>query len=94
MSQQTVYRKFRDMIWPAPGESMRQIEWRLRYAPDSITIEDKLQIASVLSAYRDLVFLPQRTRNDYVMELRQGPNIPSRHATSTPKGDSTGEQHG
>lgn len=71
----SLYRSFQGMTWPAPGEFMSNLSWRLRYAPESITFAEKLQLASVLDAYRELIFLPRRQHSQYTSELRQGPNL-------------------
>ena len=46
-----VFRK-ENMTWPLPTD---HIEWRLRYAPDSITREDQLKLASLVNAYETLI---------------------------------------
>jgi hypothetical protein len=67
-----MYRQFEDMVWPAPGVRMDDLEWNLRYAPQEA---DFLLAASVIAAYQALVSLPERKRNKVISELRLGPNI-------------------
>lgn len=71
------FRIFGGMTWPAPCERISEIEWRLRnYEPDaSLSMEDRLVAASVIAAYRDLIYKPIARRNSIMRELRKGPNI-------------------
>lgn len=71
------FRSFGGMCWPVPGEDMSQLAWRLSWAPDSITKEEKLVLAALIAAYRELILLPAMTRNERVRELRKGPNAPA-----------------
>jgi hypothetical protein len=70
-------------VWPAPGERMGEVEWSLRYRymgePEKSLPED-MAAASIISAYRELIRLPQRERNARIRELRKGPG---RAATGT-----------
>lgn len=63
------YKHFNGMCWPIPSEDMGGLEWRLRYS--SITEGEKMVVASVLSAYRELINLPQKKRNEIIKELRK-----------------------
>lgn len=58
------------MTWPNPTDPT-ELEWRLRYSPESITRGDQLAIASVLSAYGYLIGLDARTRQRRVMQIRR-----------------------
>lgn len=50
------YTKVDDMVFPNPhSEKMSDLEWRLRYAPDSIGRGDQLYLASIVEAYREIV---------------------------------------
>ena len=67
-----IYRHFENMCWPAPCEDLNNLEWIMRYeTPDKTTC---LLAASVVSAYRELIILPERMRNKRIRELRKGPN--------------------
>ncbi len=70
------YRTFGGMCWAVPGQRMDDLEYRIRYsAKDAVfTMGERLAIASFLSAYRALVRLPQKKRNERIKEIRQGPN--------------------
>ena len=57
--------------WPTPMDHPdSSLEWRLRYAPDNQLPNDRLLAASVVSAYRQLIMLPQKERNAVIRELR------------------------
>ncbi len=47
-------------------------EWNLRYNPDDITREDQLYLASVLSAYRYLIIMPEKSRQKRIKVLKRG----------------------
>ena len=72
MASEPIYRQFDGMCWPVPGEAMNELEWRQRYGGDP-SMSNRLVAASVLSAYSELVRLPQRQRNKIIAELRKGP---------------------
>lgn len=57
------------MTWPDPTDP-RELDWRLRYAPDSITRGDQMALASIVSAYAYLISLDARTRQKRVMQIR------------------------
>lgn len=69
------YRHFDGMTWPVPGERLDELETLLRFADRGavLLMEDRLVIASYLSAYRELVALPSKLRDARVRELRKGP---------------------
>lgn len=73
--ERTIYRSFKDMTWPCPGERMGEIEWQLRYGEPSR--KDLLSAASVLAAYQHLIEMPERRRREIIPELRAGSNITS-----------------
>ena len=72
----SAYRTFADMCWAVPGQRMDDLEYRMRYAAkDAVfTMSERLTLASFLSAYREIVRLPQKERNERIKEIRQGPN--------------------
>ena len=48
------------------------LEWRLRYAPDSIERGDLLHLASIVSSYNYLIYECDRTKRDLVArDMRQ-----------------------
>ena len=69
------YRFFGGMTWPVPGKRMDELARALTFARDDhvFTMSERLVIASYLAAYRELVALPERTRNQRVREIRKGP---------------------
>ena len=60
------------MTWPQPGEAMGEVEWRMRYNKPSR--EDILYAASVMSAYRQMVWDTQRKRNFVCATLQKKSN--------------------
>jgi hypothetical protein len=57
--------------WPTPMDHPdSSLEWRLRYASDAQLPNDRFLAASVVSAYRQLIMLPQKDRNAVIRELR------------------------
>ena len=58
------------VCWPNPHDP-NEIEWKLRYAPDSRTRADMMVAASVMDAYRNIINLDSRTRQLRVMQLRK-----------------------
>ena len=71
------YRHFGGMCWAVPGERMDDLARALTWAPEGhvFTMSERMVIRSFLDAYRELVALPQRLRNDRVRELRMGPGF-------------------
>lgn len=69
------FRHFNGMRWPAPCDRLGDLEWRLRHFPDSITGSDRMVAASVIQAYQYLIGLPVRDRDAVIRELRKGPGI-------------------
>lgn len=62
------YKHFNGMCWPIPSSDMDGLNWKLRYS--SLTEGELLVVASILSAYAELVTLPQKKRNDIIKQLR------------------------
>lgn len=56
-----------DTTWPI---NVGELEWKLRYAPDSLTREDQLMLASVVGSYSFLID-PTRTHGDAAASLRR-----------------------
>lgn len=61
------------MSWPLPQRDsgdVPSVEWKLRYNPKSLTKEESLYAASVLDAYRKMIFDPTKKRQMVVKNLR------------------------
>lgn len=63
-------------IFPRPTESLSPddvgVGWKLRYAPDALTRQDHLYLASIVSAYRYLVCdMNAKNRQVVVSEMRR-----------------------
>jgi hypothetical protein len=65
------YAAFGGMAWPVPSERFSDIQWEMRYASESLTREDMLLAASVLSAYADLLQCDQQKREFVVSEVKK-----------------------
>lgn len=65
------FASFDTMCWPLPGERCGDIEWKLRYTPGSLTRADQLVAASILSAYREMVAMPETRRRPILRRLRE-----------------------
>ena len=61
------------------------LEWRLRYANDEQLVKDRFCAASIVSAYRQLITLPRKVREEVIRDLRAA-------IKATP--DSGGSKHG
>ena len=68
MKQYTI---FDEMSWPFPQCEQDGLQWRLRYAPETITRSDKLTIASIMCAYSALIFKTQKDRNYICNKIKQ-----------------------
>lgn len=80
--------------WPRPGG---ELEWRLRYAPDSITREDILHAASVCHAYEHLTLVCTSRRRAAVVRriratLRREANACDTEFCECPEGPYVGTQ--
>lgn len=70
------FRHFDGMCWPAPSNVLAELAWRLTWVDqEDIAKTDALVAASVISAFQELVRLPERERNKIIRELRKGPSI-------------------
>lgn len=59
---------FDGMTWPTPDPNL---DWRLRFAPDSVTRQDQLYLASVLSAYDCFIKTGRAQREKVCRKLRE-----------------------
>jgi hypothetical protein len=57
-----------DTVWP--GCDTDDLENSLRYGSDREILNVALNAASVVSAYRHLIYLPQKKRNKICMAIR------------------------
>ena len=57
--------------WPTPMDLPDDsLEWRLRYGNDDQLVKDRFCAASIVSAYRQLIVLPRKAREQVIRELR------------------------
>ena len=69
LGDHAIYRSFGGMCWPAAGDGIANLEWSLRYGDSE---KFRMAAASVISAYRELIALPEKKRNAVIRELRKG----------------------
>jgi hypothetical protein len=70
-----LYRRFGGKVWPVPSERLDELEHTLRYANRPLSTSERLAIASVISAYKALVALPDIRRQEIIRELQKGPTL-------------------
>lgn len=58
---------FDGMTWPLADAPLA---WRLRYAPSSVTDSDKMYLASLISAYEEIINCGRGKRERVTRELR------------------------
>lgn len=63
--------KVGNMVWPSYGEAVSDLALKLRYAPRTLTREDELTAASVISAYILMIETQQKKRNAVCKALRE-----------------------
>lgn len=62
---------FDEMGWPrAAGEHISELEWRLRHNHEGVKPVDMMHAASVIAAYRRMVFDPRAKRQRVIRALR------------------------
>jgi len=68
------FRHFDGMCWPVPCERLDTLEYCLRYDREitHFSMKDRLLVASVIAAYKDLIQKPNIRRNAICKELRLG----------------------
>jgi hypothetical protein len=73
--QPAPFRNFNGMCWPVPCDRLEDLEHSLRYNPKAavFTMEDRLLAASVIAAYKDLIWSTDKRRTAIARELRKGP---------------------
>jgi len=76
--------RFDGMTWPIPEGSD---EWTLRYGNDADVLRIRLSSASIVAAYRELLQMPKRRREEVIAGIRAA-------LTSTTPGTPTGTGEG
>jgi hypothetical protein len=64
------FRRFDGMVWIDPNK-ISDLQWRLLFAPESVTREDQLALSSLIMDYRELVKLPRAKREQICAQLRK-----------------------
>jgi hypothetical protein len=61
-----------DMVWPNLGTRLNDLEWNLRHNKAyTLTREDQLVLASLCSAYRDLIAKTNRERDFVCNDIKR-----------------------
>jgi len=63
------YATFDGMAWPMPCEQLDELQWRMRYSPESLSRSDMLLAASVLCAYSNLIQCNAAKRESVVRSI-------------------------
>jgi hypothetical protein len=71
MGKPNLYAAFDGMAWPVPSPRLDEIQWRMRYARESLTPEDLLVAASVLCAYSEIVSCDAAKREYVTSQIRE-----------------------
>jgi len=58
-----------DMTWPSYDQG--ELEWQLRYGTEQQVMAARMRLASIVSAYRELLGLTQRRRNEICRAIRE-----------------------
>lgn len=54
---------FGQMAWPRANDVNDEIQWKLRYQPETLTKSEQLIAASIITAYFSLIYKSQKNRN-------------------------------
>lgn len=57
------------MAWPDPRDP-EDLAWRLRYQQTMHTVHDCHEAAAYIEAYRALISLPQKVRNNRIEQMK------------------------
>ena len=58
-----------DMTWPSYDQG--ELEWQLRYGTEQHVLAARMRLASIVSAYRELIGKTQKQRNAICLALRE-----------------------
>lgn len=59
------------VTWHRTGKELDDLEWRARYAPQTLTREDIMAFAGIASSYRALIYKPSAQRDAVCARMRQ-----------------------
>lgn len=71
------YVHLHEMTWPAVTQEVRELEWKLRYAQKTLTGTECFVLASIVSAYVQMVGDTQAKRNMVCREIREASKLPN-----------------
>ncbi len=58
-----------DMTWPSYDQG--ELEWQLRYGTEQQIIAARMRLASIVRAYREMLWLTQKRRNEICRAIRE-----------------------
>jgi hypothetical protein len=79
------YVRFPEMTWPMAGDRLGELQWTLSYGKP--TQSDLSAAASILGAYRQMVWDPDKKRREVIRGIRAAEDLPD---LATPKGGADG----
>ena len=59
------------VTWSRVGKRLDSLEWKARYAPDTLTKEEIMGLAGIAAAYRQLVYKPGDLRTAICVRLQE-----------------------
>ena len=66
------YHHFDGMVWPAPSGEMDALEALLTYDDAKLSFGMRQKLHLIVGAYRHLIQLPRRDREDRIRKIRAG----------------------
>ena len=60
-----IYKNFDNMVWAGNREELERLERKLRYGGE-LTRTERLQIASIISCYNELVYSKTNKERNYI----------------------------
>ena len=69
LPEESPYQKIDDMIWPKANQG--DLEWILRHGHEEDIIKKRWLLASIISAYGEMVNMTQKQRNRICKDLKQ-----------------------
>lgn len=60
-----------EMVWPSVSDKVSELEWRLRYAKECVSSSDMLILASLVSAYRELILCEDNKRKQVCQIIKK-----------------------
>ena len=65
------FKHFDGMAWPVPDSPCGEVAWRLKYATVPLEMDDRLHAASIIEAYREIIYCSDDKRKLIIKRLRK-----------------------